>query len=364
MSYNSSMPSLAHADARLPHAALTLTLSERGLLPEMLTRAAMRIHCAHHLRDERAGGPEVVWQRFQILLDSLRQSPIDGRLRMRRASREDTFPPRLFELTLGPRMLHSSAYFGKDTPDLAGAEEAMLDLCAERAQLTDGQSILELGSGWGAWTLWMAERFPSAKITAVCDTPAQAQHLRSRCASRRFTHVNVVQEAIDKLTLVDTDFDRVVSIGMFEHMRNYSTLLNRIAGWLRPGGTLFVHMLCHRELMYTLENNEQVHWLGDHFCAERLIAAASTLLYFQQHLILERHWLMPGSHHERTINAWLERQRSHRAELVELFAREYGQREAMRHYRSYRLALMGQSEMFGYADGGEWMLTHYRFMKR
>lgn len=362
MAYKSVLSRPAPAD--VPQRAL-LSLAERGLLGTRLARLALRRYCAAHLRDEYAGGADVVWERFQILLDGLRQSPIDAQRPRERSPGDDVEPPqRLFELTLGPRMLHGSAYFAGADVDLADAEEAMLALVAERAQLDDGQKILELGCGWGAMTLWMAQHLPHARIVSLCRSPQRAAHVRQRCAERGIDNVEVIEGPLDRLTLHDAAFDRVVSIEMFEHLRNYEVMLARIAGWLRTGGTLFVHMVCHRELMYTLENPGLRGWLGESFCAQRLMAAASTLLYFQRHMVLERHWLLPGHHYRRSIDAWLERQRTNHDEMLGLFAGLHGRDEAPRHLRRFRLALMAMAELFGYAHGTEWMLGHYRFAKR
>lgn len=284
VAHQSLMTQAAQDAERTPNA---LGLAGAGYLGERIARMAMRRRWARHLREEYAGGPEVVWERFQILLDGLRQSAIDGERGHTRPPIE--LPRELFELTLGPHMHHASGYFGIGIDDLSDAEAAMLELCAERAQLEDGQKILELGCGWGAMTLWMARNLPHAQITALCRSPTQKRHLEARCQALGVGNVHIIEGALDKLTLSDAGFDRVLSIEMFEHLRNFEVMLARIAGWLRPNGTLFVHMACHRELMYTMEGPELVRWLGKGFCSGRLMASASTLHYFQRHLTLERH---------------------------------------------------------------------------
>ena len=248
-----------------------LGLAERGLVPDALLRAGIRRLCARRLLEEREGGPSAQAARFQRRLVQLQATEV--------AVHTDTanlqhyeLPPEFFVHCLGPRLKYSSAYYPSGRESLAEAEEAMLALYGERADLTDGQDILELGCGWGSLTLWMAQRYPKARICAVSNSRLQREHIERRCRERGLDNVTVLTRDVNRLELPAQAFDRCVSIEMFEHMRNYSTLLARIACWLRPQGTLFVHIFAHRELMYPFDTEGTGQLDGASFLHRRLDA--------------------------------------------------------------------------------------------
>ncbi|MCB1555264.1 MAG: class I SAM-dependent methyltransferase [Xanthomonadales bacterium] len=341
---------------------MLIDLCERGLIPDSLTRLGIRRLCAQRLRDEHAGDAEAAWVRFRSLLGELRQSPVAIETD---AANEQHYevPARFFELCLGKRYKYSSCYYPTGRENLDAAEEAMLALYGERAELEDGQHILELGCGWGSLTLWMAERFPGARITGVSNSNSQREHIMARAAERGLGNVEIITCDVNRLQL-ERSFDRVVSIEMFEHMRNYATLLERVSGWLKPGGKLFVHIFCHRELMYPFETEGDDNWMGRYFFTGGLMPAADTLLHFQSHLALEQQWRLNGRHYEQTANHWLQNQDRHRDEVMKVLMEAYGAAEASRWFQRWRMFWMACAELFGYRDGNEWLVAHYRFVKR
>ena len=339
-----------------------IDLCERGLIPDALTRMGIRRLCAQRLRDEHAGNAIAAWERYRGLLDELRQSAVAIETE---AANEQHYevPARFFELCLGKRLKYSSCYYPSGNESLDQAEEAMLALYGERAELADGQEILELGCGWGSLTLWMAERYPKAKITGVSNSHGQRQHILARAAERGLSNVEIITCDVNALSL-DRQFDRCVSIEMFEHMRNYAVLLERIHGWLRPGGKLFVHMFCHRELMYPFETEGDDNWMGRYFFTGGLMPSADTLLHFQHHLTLEQQWRLSGEHYQRTANHWLENQDRNQAEVLRVLEAAYGTAEAKRWHQRWRMFWMACAELFGYRHGQEWLVGHYRFVNR
>jgi cyclopropane-fatty-acyl-phospholipid synthase len=346
-------------DVSMPAPGL-LGLAERSLLPDALVRLGIRRLCAQRLRDERAGGQEAEARRFTALLDDLRHSPLA--LHVDAANRQHyEVPPAFFELCLGRRLKYSSAYYPTGRETLDQAEEAMLALYAERAQLADGQDILELGCGWGSLTLWMAERFPHARITGVSNSNGQREHILARCRERGLVNVRILTADVNRLQLDAQAFDRCVSIEMFEHMRNYARLLERIAGWLRPDGKLFVHIFAHRSLMYPFETEGEDDWMGRHFFTGGLMPAADTLLHFQDHLRLKQRWLLDGTHYQRTANHWLQSQDRHRDEVMAVLRGGYGEQGAALWNQRWRMFWMACAELFGYRQGQEWLVAHYLF---
>ncbi len=343
---------------RAPREPGLLGLAERGWIPDGLLRLGIRRLCAQRLREESAGDVEA---RQRALLDELRQSPLAIHTD---AANEQHYelPPDFFRLCLGPRLKYSSCYFPNGDESLEDGENAMLALYGERAELVDGQDILELGCGWGSLTLWMAERYPGSRITAVSNSAPQRRFIEGRCRELGLDNVRVITADVNHLKLDADAYDRVVSIEMFEHMRNYEHLLRNIAGWLRSGGKMFVHIFCHRTLLYPFETDGGDNWMGRHFFTGGLMPAADTLGHFQQDLKLEEQWLLPGRHYERTSNLWLANQDARRDEVMAVLREAYGEDAALWHQR-WRMFWMACAELFGFDDGLEWKVGHYRFAK-
>jgi len=327
----------------------------------VLIRFGIRRLCAQRLREELSDDATAAWQRFQACLDDLRASPVAIHTE---AANEQHYelPPRFFELCLGRRLKYSSCLFARAGASLDEAEEAMLGACAERAELADGQDILELGCGWGSLTLWMARQFPQSQITAVSNSRSQRQFIEARCRESGIVNVTVITCDVNRLELAPARFDRVVSIEMFEHMRNYERLMRNIAGWLRAGGKLFVHIFCHRELMYPFQTDGEDDWMGRHFFTGGMMPAADTLLWFQRDLRIEQHWRVSGSHYMKTANAWLANHDANRVDVLEVLREAYGNDAPLWNQR-WRMFWMACAELFGYGGGSDWLVGHYRFVK-
>jgi len=338
-----------------------LGLAERGCLPDGLIRQGIRRLCRQRLRDERAGGVGGEAERFRQRSEQLGHSPIAIDTDAANAQHYE-LPADFFRLCLGPRLKYSACYYPTGDETLAEAEDAMLALYGERAQLADGQSILELGCGWGSLTLWMAERYPGALITAVSNSHGQRQYIETQCRARGLFNVRVLTCDANALRLDVSQFDRCVSVEMFEHMRNYQQLMQRIATWLKPGGKLFVHIFAHRTAMYPFLTDGESNWLGRHFFTGGLMPAADTLLWFQKDLAIEERWMVDGTHYQRTADHWLARQDAQPDQVMSVLAGSYGA-QAPLWFQRWRMFWMSCSELFGYANGQEWCVAHYRFVR-
>ncbi len=336
--------------------------AERGLVPDALVRAGIRALCKRRLAAELAGNAEQRAARFQAGVESLRASPIAIHTDAANAQHYE-LPPAFFASCLGARLKYSCAYFEPGDDDLDRAEEAMLERYAERAELFDGQNILELGCGWGSLTLWMAQRYPRARIHAVSNSRSQREFIEAECRRRRLGNVRMTVEDVSRLQLPAAHFDRCVSVEMFEHVRNHEALMAKIRGWLAPGGKLFVHIFAHRSAMYPFETTGADDWMGKHFFTGGLMPSIHTLLWFQQDLRIERQWLVQGTHYERTANCWLERMDSNREPVMKLLADTYGTANAPLWFQRWRMFYMACAELFGYSGGGEWLVSHYRFVR-
>ena len=259
------------------------------------------------------------------------------------------------------------ALLAHDTKDLrvAGWLTEALGRSRGLAGLADGQDILELGCGWGSLTLWMAQRYPRARITAVSNSASQRAWIEARCRERGLHNVRVVTCDVNALELPPAAFDRCVSVEMFEHVRNHEALLGRIAGWLRADGRLFVHIFVHRLAAYVYDDHGEDNWMGRHFFTGGLMPAADTLLHLQRDLVLERRWLVDGTHYQRTAEAWLRNQDRERDALLPILAQAYGgPAQARLWFQRWRMFWMACAELFGYDGGQQWLVSHYLFAPR
>jgi cyclopropane-fatty-acyl-phospholipid synthase len=336
-------------------------LVDSGLVPEPAIRAGIRAICALRLREQRAGVEEEQ-ARHQALVASLRASEIAIETAAANTQHYEV-PPAFFQAVLGPHLKYSSCYWPPGVTDLGAAEAAMLELTAERAQLADGQDILDLGCGWGSLSLWMAARYPRSRITAVSNSRPQRAFIEAQATARGLTNLTVRTSDVRTLLLPAHAFDRVVSIEMFEHMRNYEQLLRRIADWLRPDGALFVHVFAHRRHAYPFEDAGRTDWMAREFFTGGLMPSAQLLHHFQHDLQLVDEWHLAGTHYARTAEAWYASLMARRAELMPIFTAAYGD-EAARRFQRWRVFFLACAELFGYAGGREWIVAHYRFVPR
>ena len=239
----------------------------------------------------------------------------------------------------------------------------MLELSSRRARLEDGQDVLELGCGWGSMTLYMAERYPASRILGVSNSASQRRFILERSAARGLTNVEILTCDVNRLEL-DRRFDRVVSIEMFEHVRNYERLFSRVASWMRPRAELFVHVFCHRHVAYPFEDRGDGDWMARHFFTGGLMPSADLFEHFREAVEIEESWLVPGVHYARTSEAWLANMDHHREDLWPILERTYGTDQVRRFWVYWRVFFMACAELFGFRHGQEWMVAHQRFRRR
>ncbi|MEZ5583195.1 MAG: cyclopropane-fatty-acyl-phospholipid synthase family protein [Candidatus Competibacteraceae bacterium] len=334
-----------------------IELMEKGLIPDFMTRIGIRHLLAKRLRDEAESAPPDL----NPLLEELRNSPIA--LHTDKANEQHyELPPAFFRYIMGEHLKYSACYWPPGVATLSEAEAAMLALTCERAGLMDGQTILELGCGWGSLTLWMAEHYPHSRITALSNSRPQREYIEGECRRLRINNVRVITTDMNDF-YTDQRFDRVVSVEMFEHMRNYQALMQRIQCWLKPAGKLFVHIFTHRRLAYPFETEGEENWMGRYFFTGGLMPSADLLLHFQDDLALEKRWYINGVHYQRTCETWLTNQDRHREAILALFKDVYGLHQAARWFQRWRVFFMACAELFGYRDGTEWGVSHYLFHK-
>jgi cyclopropane-fatty-acyl-phospholipid synthase len=267
-------------------------------------------------------------------------------------------PPEFFGRALGPRRKYSCCFYERSESTLADAEIAALERSAAIADLRDGQSILELGCGWGSLTLFMAERFPRARITAVSNSAPQRLHIQAEARARRLENVRVLTADMNRFA-PDETYDRVVSIEMFEHMSNWRALLERIRGWLEPDGRLYLHVFSHRARPYRFEHEDRSDWIAQHFFTGGVMPSHGLIRRFPDCFAVEEEARWSGTHYERTALDWLERYDAERAAIEPILESVYGDQASVWR-RRWRLFFLATAGLFGHAKGEEWGVSHYR----
>lgn len=340
----------------------TLGWVEAGQVPDLLVRLGIRRLLRRRLKDIDAHDPEAAAEQAQAFIESTRVAPIaPGSAHANEQHYEVS--PVFFGLVLGAQRKYSCGWWGAGVRDLDAAEEAALAITAERAGLADGQEILELGCGWGALSLWMATRFPRARITALSNSHSQRRHIEAEAQRRGLRNLTVYTRDVAQFD-TDTRFDRVVSVEMFEHLRNWEQAFARVAGWLKPGGRFFLHAFVHRCTPYPFEDRRADDWMSRHFFAGGMMPSDDMALQFQQHLVLQQRWRWSGLHYQRTAEAWLRRMDEQRDLVDAELARAYPPEATALWRQRWRLFFMAVAEMFGHDGGREWFVGHYLFEKR
>ena len=332
---------------------LVIDLTERGLVPDALIRRGIRSLCAQRLDEQQ--DPATTEQ----FIDSMRTGPI-APVPEKANEQHYEVPAAFYEHVLGRHRKYSCCLWDGPNDTLDAAEARALEVSCQRARLDDGQDILELGCGWGSLTLHMAATYPGSQITAVSNSSSQRAHIERMAFDRGLRNLRVITADMNDFS-IDETFDRVVSIEMFEHMRNYQELLRRVASWLRPDGRLFVHVFCHRASAYPFEVEGPGNWMGRHFFSGGLMPSADLFNRFTADMTPIEQWTWDGTHYQRTAEAWLENI-DRRIEAVRPVLREtYGTADAERWRRRWRVFFMACAELFGYRQGQEWQVAHTLF---
>ena len=338
---------------------LALSWVEQGFVPDAVVRRGIRRLCEQRLRELGDGDAERSAAITEDFVRSMRAAPTAPLPELANQQHYEV-PAEFFALALGPRRKYSCAWWPEGVDDLAQAEERALAATAARAGLANGQRILELGCGWGSLTLWMAERYPASRIVAVSNSHSQREHIVAEAMRRGLVNVEVVTADMNGFDTA-ARYDRIVSVEMFEHMRNWESLFARVHGWLVPGGRFFMHVFCHRATPYPFEERDASDWMSRHFFSGGMMPSDELAIRVSGALRLRERWRWDGTHYEKTANAWLANLDAARPEAMQVLERVYGAEQAAVWLQRWRLFFMACAELFGHARGQEWWVSHYLF---
>lgn len=327
-------------------------------MPSAVIRIGIRRQLAHRSRQIQSETRAEAYERKMSYVAALRLRPIAIEADAANAQHYEVNTA-VLQACLGPRMKYSSCLYPTGGETLEQAELAMLESYVPKAELTDGMEILDLGCGWGSASLYLAERFPHSRVTAFSNSRTQRMYIEERAKAKGLTNLEAVTGDVVSYEFAPATFDRVISIELFEHMKNYELLMAKVARALRPGGKLFVQIFAHRESPYDFETG----WMSRHFFTGGTMPSADLLHFFQGDLTLNRQWWLSGLHYARTCEDWLSKMKASRKEIWPGLEATYGKHKAATWFYRWQVFYMACAELFKYEGGDDWGVCHYLFEK-
>ncbi len=338
------------------------SLLEKNSIPDFLLRIGIRKLLKQRLLQEKKETVELQQAHLMKLIEELKSSPIA--INTTEANEQHyEVPTKFYQYCLGKNLKYSSGYWKEGVTDIDTSEDDMLEITCNRAELKDGQDVLEFGCGWGSLSLYMAKKYPKSNFTVVSNSRTQKLHIDEQAKQRGINNLTVVTVNINDFS-IDKTFDRVVSVEMFEHMRNYQLLMKKVADCLKPDGKLFVHIFTHKDFAYKFEVVDETDWMSKYFFTGGIMPSDDLLLYFNEHLSIQQHWHVSGMHYSKTSEAWLQNMNKHKTEIMPLFEETYGKDQAVKWWVYWRIFYLACAELWGYNKGEEWIVSHYLFSKK
>lgn len=336
--------------------------AEMGLLPDTIIRAGIRRLNRQRLIDIHAHDVERVCSDLTQFVANMKVAEIAPVPELANEQHYEV-PAEFFGLVMGSHRKYSSCFWNEDTKRLVQAEAEALRITCRHAEISDGMQVLDLGCGWGSLSLWIAAHYPSCRVVSVSNSNSQREFITAQAKERGLDNVTVITCDMNNF---DTEmrFDRIVSVEMFEHMRNYRELYRRVSTWLKPQGKFFKHIFCHRSCAYEFVDQGPSDWMSRHFFSGGIMPSDDLPLRFQEDLQLVNQWRWDGRHYEKTANAWLDNMDTEKDRIMPILSATYGPQNAGKWFMRWRIFFMACAELFGHADGSEWYVSHYLFERK
>ncbi len=342
--------------------ARALNWTEMGLVPDSVVRAGIRRLLERKRREIRSGEVEHATNITNRFVEMMNASPI-ALVPDRANEQHYEVPSEFFSECLGKHRKYSCCYWPKHVNTLDEAEAAALEVTAERAGIKDGMDVLDMGCGWGSLSLWIAEHYPQATVTSVSNSSSQRDFIMQQARARGLENIQAHTIDMNDFEAPGT-YDRIVSLEMFEHMRNWGVLFEKINRWLKPEGRFFMHIFAHRSTPYEYIDRGDSDWMTRYFFAGGIMPSQDLPLRFTDHLAVDKRWAWNGKHYAKTCNAWLEKMDANKDSVMPILRDTYGDKDADRWWMRWRMFYMACAELFDTDTGDEWFVGHYRFKKR
>ena len=338
------------------------TLLKNDIVPDFMIRMKIRSLLRERLKEQKELHGDTVADRIKAFVQELSEEPVAVNTEDANEQHYEV-PTEFYKYALGPNLKYSCAWYEDGAQTLEEAEQQMLQITCDRAELKNGQDVLELGCGWGSLSLFMAAKYPKSNFTVVSNSSTQKEHIDSKAAERRLTNLHVLTADMNVFD-INKKFDRVVSVEMFEHMRNYKVLMKKISNWLKDDGKLFVHIFTHKEYAYKYEVKDDTDWMSKYFFTGGIMPSNDLLFYFDEDMVKEKQWLVNGVNYSKTAEAWLTNMDKYKEHILPILVDTYGKENALLWFAYWRIFFMSCSELWKFNNGEEWMISHYLFKKR
>jgi cyclopropane-fatty-acyl-phospholipid synthase len=337
------------------------TIISSGFVPDFIIRTGIRRLLKERIKDITPNPPQSIEEVKNSFINMMKASPLA--VQTRDANEQHYEVPTDFYLyALGPNLKYSCAYF-EENESLEEAEIKMLERTLSMARIRSGDKVLELGCGWGSLTLFTAKKFPECQITGVSNSATQKIYIDQKAKNLGLTNVRIITADMNNFN-TEEKFDRIVSVEMFEHMRNYEILLNKISGWLNEHGTLFVHIFVHKSIPYLFEVKDESDWMSKYFFSGGMMPSDDIFHFFQEKFKLVEHVKYNGTHYAKTSEEWLKNTDQNKQKILDLFKIHYGIKDAKKWLEYWRIFFMACAELWKYDSGREWFVSHYLLEKK
>ena len=334
---------------------------EQGYVPENIIRKGIRRLLNERLKEIYAYDMETSTQLKNQFVQDMSRSPV-ALLPEKANEQHYEVPAKFYDLVLGAHKKYSCCYWDEHTTNLDQAEISAFEKTCDHADISDGLEILELGCGWGSLTLWMASQYPNSRITAVSNSHSQREYIENSAQNAGLKNIDVITCDMNDFE-TNQQFDRIVSIEMFEHMRNWNLLFQRVSHWLKDNGKFFMHVFTNRQAAYTFEVKDSSDWMSEHFFSGGMMPSDDLALFFQKDLRISKTWAWNGNHYAKTCNAWLANMDREKPYIIPLLQSTYGIEAAQTWWMRWRIFFMACAELFAYEQGEQWHVMHYLFEK-